>query len=169
MRSREVLDWVGLYRELTVRALETENKRVTTYDGPMEQSKELKYLLEMIALERSSLYGQTKAELRALFSTNSTDHGILVHVLGAEHGVNLDLGSSTPPLFFFFLIWPSSLYLSCLLVLGAGIKFSNTPKWLTRKISSKTGEVTRWCVRSLSTGPCTRGRHKVFELICTLE
>ena len=43
----------------------------------------------------------------------------------------------------------------CEEVLGAGIKFLNTPKWLTRKISSKTGEVTKWCVRSLSTGPWT--------------
>ena len=40
-------------------------------------------------------------------------------------------------------------------LLGAGIKLSDTPKWLTRKKSSKTGEVTKWCVRSLSTGPCT--------------
>ena len=43
----------------------------------------------------------------------------------------------------------------CLHVLGAGIKFSNTPKWLTHKISSKTVEVSRWCVRSLCTGCCT--------------
>ena len=38
-------------------------------------------------------------------------------------------------------------------VLGAGRKISNTPKWLTRKKSSKTGEVTKWCVRSLYACP----------------
>ena len=38
---------------------------------------------------------------------------------------------------------------------GSGIKSSHTSKWLPSKTSIKTGEVTKWCVRSPNTGSCT--------------
>jgi len=50
----------------------------------------------------------------------------------------------------------------CLHVLVPDIKYSNTPKWLTHKICSKSVEVSRWCVRSLSTGGPCAGAVEVF-------
>ena len=96
-------------------------RRVTVCDGVLEPTKEWKYLLEIIALECSSVYEQTEAELRVFLHKFYRPWHLCSH-FGPEYGTEYSwLRVHRLSFSLFFLIQPSPLPLCYLLDIRQGI------------------------------------------------